>query len=164
MLTTILGPLIGILGSVLPRIVNIFDRKQEIQYELELAKIRKDSQDSELDMEKIKAAISEGNSLREHDSSLDGGVFFNTLRASIRPVVTYAIFGLFLAVKSAAAYVMLSSGASVPDMLQAVWDPETAGLFSTIIAFWFGTRIWEKMDKIRANDQSSRKNRTTKTG
>ena len=29
-------------------------------------------------------------------------------------------------------------------MLQAVWDPDTMALFSTIIAFWFGSRVMEK--------------------
>jgi hypothetical protein len=33
-------------------------------------------------------------------------------------------------------------------MLQAVWDVETMALFSTIIAFWFGSRMIEKQDRI----------------
>ena len=52
---------------------------------------------------------------------------------------------MFVAVKVAAAYVMLSTGQSVPEMLKAVWDPDTMALFGTIMAFWFGSRVMEKM-------------------
>lgn len=146
----LLSPFFGILGSLLPSIVRIFERKQEIKYELDLAKLQIDAalQDAKvkLDIETIKANVAEGQSVRDHDKSLDGGVFLNALRASIRPVITYLFFFLFCAVKIAAAYTMIAAGQSVPEMLAAVWDVETMSLFSTIIAFWFGSRMMEKMD------------------
>jgi hypothetical protein len=43
---------------------------------------------------------------------------------------------------------MLSTGQSVPAMLDAVWDAETMTLFSTIIAFWFGSRMMEKQERM----------------
>jgi hypothetical protein len=42
---------------------------------------------------------------------------------------------------------MIKTGQSVPEMLNAVWDTETMALFSTIIAFWFGSRMIEKQDR-----------------
>ena len=145
----LLSPILGIFGSLLPSIVRIFERKQELRHELELTRIR--MQEISLkgklkaDIENIKADVDEGKSVRSHDMSLDGGKFINALRASIRPVITYAFFLLFVAVKVAAAYVMLKQGQSVPEMLKAVWDAETMALFSTIIGFWFGSRVFEKM-------------------
>lgn len=148
----LLSPLFGILGSLLPSIVRIFERKQEIKYEIELTKIKLDAAERQADLqfnvEMVKASAVERQSLLDHDKSLDGGVFINALRASIRPVITYTFFFLFVAVKVAAAYVMLSTGQSVPAMLQAVWDVETMSLFSTIIAFWFGSRVMEKQERI----------------
>ncbi len=146
----LLSPLIGIFGSLLPSIVRIFERKQELKYEIELTKIKLDASleaaKANLVLEEVKADIAEGQSLRDHDKSIDGGKFLNALRASIRPVITYVFFILFVAVKVSAAYVMLSSGQSVPEMLDAVWDSETMALFATIMAFWFGSRVIEKMD------------------
>jgi hypothetical protein len=146
----ILSPLIGIFGSVIPSVVRIFERKQELKHEIELSKIKFDAAiraaESNLKLEEIKADVAEGQSIRDHDKSLDGGKFINALRASIRPVVTYLFFFLFVAVKVSAAYVMLSNGQSVPEMLKAVWDQETMALFSTIMAFWFGSRFLEKME------------------
>lgn len=136
----------------MPSIVRIFERKQEIKYEIELTKIKLDAAERQADLqfyvETVKADAVTRQSVLDHDKSLDGGKFINALRASIRPVITYTFFFLFVAVKVAAAYVMLSSGQSVPEMLNAVWDVETMSLFSTIIAFWFGSRVMEKQERI----------------
>jgi hypothetical protein len=148
----LLSPLFGILGSLLPSIVRIFERKQEIKYEIELTKIKLDAAERQADLtysiEMVKGDAQSRQSALDHDKSLDGGIFINALRASIRPVITYTFFFLFVGVKVAAAYVMLSSGQSVPEMLKAVWDVETMSLFSTIIAFWFGSRVMEKQERV----------------
>ena len=147
----LLSPLFGIFGSLLPSIVRIFERKQEIKYELDLTRLKIDAAerqaDLQFDIEAIKAHAIERQSILDHDKSLDGGQFINALRASIRPVITYSFFFLFCAVKIAAAYAMLATGQSVPEMLKAVWDVETMSLFSTIIAFWFGSRMMEKQER-----------------
>lgn len=148
----LLSPFFGIIGSLLPSIVRMFERKQEIKYEIELTKIKLDAAEKQADLdfniEMVKSDSQLRQSALDHDKSLDGGKFINALRASIRPVVTYTFFFLFVGVKIAAAYVMLSSGQSVPEMLKAVWDVETMSLFSTIIAFWFGSRVMEKQERI----------------
>ena len=148
----LLSPLFGILGSLLPSIVRMFERKQEIKYEIELTKIKLDAAERQADLnfniEMVKADSNLRQSALDHDKSIDGGKYINALRASIRPVITYTFFFLFVAVKVAAAYVMLSTGQSVPEMLKAVWDVETMSLFSTIIAFWFGSRVMEKQERI----------------
>jgi hypothetical protein len=132
--------------------VRIFERKQEIKYEIELTKIKLDAAERQADLtynvEMVKNDAVSRQSALDHDKSLDGGKFINALRASIRPVITYTFFFLFCAVKIAAAYVMIKTGQSVPEMLKAVWDVETMALFSTIIAFWFGSRVMEKQDRI----------------
>ena len=147
----LLSPLFGILGSLLPSIVRIFERKQEIKYEIELTKIKLDAAERQADLqfhvEEIKADAQSRQSALDHDKSLDGGKFINALRASIRPVITYSFFILFVAVKWAAAYTMIKNGQDIPTMLDAVWDPDTMSLFSTIVAFWFGSRVMEKQEK-----------------
>lgn len=148
----LLSPLFGILGSLLPSVVRIFERKQEIKYEIELTKIKIEAAERQADLqfnvEMVKADSQLRQSALDHDKSLDGGKFINALRASIRPVVTYTFFALFVSVKVAAAWVMIQNGDPVPEMLKAVWDIETMSLFSTIIAFWFGSRVMEKRDNI----------------
>ena len=151
-LLSLLSPLLGIFGSLLPSIVRIFERKQEMQYDIELTKLKMDAatlqSTANIDIEALKAMASEGQSVRDHDSKLDGGPLLNALRASIRPVVTYVFFIAFILIKFIALWVMIQSGTSIPDILNEVWDAETMSLFSTILAFWFGSRIMEKRDQM----------------
>jgi hypothetical protein len=146
----ILSPILGIFGSLLPHIVKIFAQRQELQHELAVTQLQmeaaKQGAKLQLDLESVKADSAEGESLRSHDASIDGGKFVNALRGLVRPFITYIFFFLFCAVKIAAAYVMIQTGQSIPEMLKAVWDTETMALFSTVIAFWFGSRTLEKMD------------------
>lgn len=137
LLTTILGAVTG----VLPAIVNIFEKKADLAHEREILKLRLESN---LTLEEAKAAYREGESLRRHDRSLDGGKFINALRASIRPVITYIFFAMFVIIKSSAAYVMLQDGVSIPVMLSAIWDEYTMAIFGAIMGFWFGSRAIEK--------------------
>jgi len=148
----LLSPFFGIIGSLLPSVVRIFERKQEIKYEIELTKIKLEAAEKQADLnfniEMVKGDSESRQSALDHDKSLDGGKFINALRASVRPVITYTFFFVFIAVKVAAAHVMLTTGQSVPEMLRAVWDLETMALFSTIIAFWFGSRVMEKQERM----------------
>ena len=145
---TLLSPFLGIVGSLLPSILKIFERKQEIQYEMEMNRLKMEAavQNAEIQIaiEDAKADVADAQSVRSYDNNVDGGRFINALKSSIRPVITYVFFTLFVAVKIAAAYVMIQQGDSIPVMLQAVWDTDTMALFGTIIAFWFGARILEK--------------------
>lgn len=151
MLTT-LATILGAVTGILPSIVKIFDRKQELQHERSMMELRlnaaKRNAEIEIAIENAKAAAVEGKSLRAHDSTLDGGKFINALRASVRPVITYVFFIMFVAIKSSAAYVMMNNGLSVPEMLHAVWDEWTMAMFGSIIGFWFGSRVFEKMNSL----------------
>jgi len=147
--------IIGFLGSFLPSLLGYFEKKQSNAHELNIKRldieIAKEKAKGDLAIENVKADVAEGQSLRQHDSSISGGLFFDTLRGSVRPTITYIFFLLFLVIKMSAAYVMLTTGQSVPEMLKAVWDPETASLFATIMAFWFGSRVFERQMQMPRN-------------
>ena len=148
MLIALLSPLFGILGSLLPSIVRIFERKQELNYEIQLNKMKMEAavQNANLQIaiENVKADIADSNSVRSYDSNIDGGVFINALRSSIRPVITYVFFFTFIAIKLIVLSVMIDQNASMVDLVKAVWDQDTMALFGAIMGFWFGSRILEK--------------------
>lgn len=67
--------------------------------------------------------------------------FWDHVRASVRPVLTYAFFALFALIKLVALYYVISiEHLSMAQALPLIWDAETSSLFAAIIAFWFGTR------------------------
>lgn len=149
MILTLLAPFLGIIGSLLPSIVRIFEMKTKFKYDLELAKIQLQAaiQNAQIQIaiEDVKADIADAESVRSFDNNIDGGRFLNALRASIRPVITYVFFIVFIAIKIAVINEMLKGNASAELIIKTVWDQDTMALFGTIIAFWFGSRILEKM-------------------
>ena len=150
---TLLGSLLGFGTSFLPEVLNYSKRGQEQKHELQRMKMeielmakRSEFKIQELDKE---AEIKEAEGLYKHDS-VDAGGFINALRGSVRPIITYAFFGLFVAIKVTA----LISLMSLPEMqlnmaLSMIWDDQTAGLFSAIMAFWFGNRAVSKYYKTK---------------
>ena len=148
---TIIGSLLGFGTSFLPEVLNYFKRGQEQKYELqrmqmemELMAKRSELNIAELDKE---AEIKETEGVYKHDN-VDAGGFINALRGSVRPIITYAFFGLFVAIKvTALLSLMNQSGVSLNMALDTIWDDQTAGLFAAIMSFWFGNRAVGKYYK-----------------
>ena len=150
---TLLGSLLGFGTSFLPEVLNYFKRGQEQKHELQRMKMeielmakRSEFKIQELDKE---AEIKEAEGLYKHDS-VDAGGFINALRGSVRPVITYAFFGLFVAIKVTALISLMNLQEMQLNMaLSMIWDDQTAGLFSAIMAFWFGNRAVSKYYKAK---------------
>ena len=150
---TIIGSLLGFGTSFLPEVLNYFKRGQEQKYELqrmqmemELMAKRSELNIAELDKE---AEIKETEGLYKHDN-VDAGGFINALRGSVRPIITYAFFGLFVAIKVTALLSLINqSGVSLNMALDTIRDDQTAGLFAAIMSFWFGNRAVSKYYKTK---------------
>ncbi len=70
----------------------------------------------------------------------------DALRASVRPIITYAFFLLFASVKGSALYVLIVvEGILLAEALPRIWDPETQALFAAAMSFWFGQRALSKL-------------------
>ena len=52
----------------------------------------------------------------------------------------YFFFLLFAFIKTMAVVVSIREGVDVSEAILACWDDNTAGVFSAILAFWFGNR------------------------
>lgn len=138
----LLASLFGLVSGLLPSVVKIFEQRSRYDYEIELTKIKIAAAQAGVE---ITSVVDEGVSLRQHDSATDGSGSMEALRASIRPVVTYFFFFLFIGVKVAAATFMFKDGYNAMDVLNSVWDSYTMAIFGAIMGFWFGTRAIGKM-------------------
>ena len=140
----------GLLSSVAPRIIGYFEQRQIDNHEIEITKLKLDGAAQQLEITKdiavVKANAEEIKSIHDSDDANDGSSFINALKASIRPVVTYSFFVMFVGIKTTVAYLLVAGGAGGMEILSAVWDIETMSLFGAIMSFWFGARILEKMD------------------
>lgn len=156
--STIVGTLVGGIASILPSIVRLYERKAELKYESEMAnlKMRQAQYEAEHQIRVVNttADANEGESLRRHDSAIDGEGFFGALRISVRPVITYVFFFTFLVVKALAIYTFIKAGGSGDwlgsalawsEIYPLIWDENTQSIFGAIMGFWFGSRTIERM-------------------
>ena len=139
----------------MPEILNYFKAGQEHKHNLERMQLEMDlmSKRSELKIQELdkQAEIKETEGLYKHDS-MDAGGFVNALRGSVRPVITYAFFGLFVAIKTVAVMTLMNEqGADLAGALNVIWDDNTAGLFAAIMSFWFGNRAVSKYYGVKNN-------------
>ena len=155
---SLLGTLLGFGTSIVPEVLGYFKQKQANEQELNMleAKAKYASQLSELKLKELdaEADIQETKSIYEHDRTIDSGAFINSLRGSVRPVITYLFFMMFICVKGVLMYALIAN--QILDWTVAIemaLDSETQAIFSAIIAFWFGNRAMSKARKYIASKE-----------
>ena len=136
--------ILGLVTSGIPHFVKYLEKGQEYKHEVELIRLRMEAAaqgiDQEVFLETIKGAVEEGKSLREHDSTLTDSRFVNILRASVRPVITYFFFFVFIGIKVAMALNMWWDDIPAKIIMEVIWDDYTTAIFGAIVGFWFGSR------------------------
>ena len=133
---TLLGSLLGFGTSLVPKVIDFFQDRADKKHELEVMTRQAEIQ---LDKTAIDANIREVETIQEHDSSLDGAPWVNTLRASVRPVITYMFFTEFVVLT-----VAVWGGWITTTEYTLIWNSETQALWAAIAAFWFGGRQFRK--------------------
>ncbi len=161
---TLLGALLGLIGSVLPQWLKLWQDKQDHKHELEMYRLTMESQkyEHEYKLQEINATadIAESAALyKASEIKLTGWTFIDGIVAlynySVRPTLTYAFFFIYAAAK-VGQYMFIISSASDMKPVATFWDtiwklytPEDMALFATIIAYWFGQRGMKyAMDRI----------------
>jgi hypothetical protein len=129
------------LSSLAPSIIQIFQKKADNEFELEKLRLSASSQEKIAD---INASAIETKSLYDNDEHFSGGSFWEAFRASVRPVITYAFFFLFVFVKVCAVAVLMKAGLQISDSLPIIWDDNTQGIFGAIMGYYFGSRAIER--------------------
>lgn len=146
---TLLGSLLGFISSTFPDLLNIWKDRADRNHELAIMDRQMDLQklnhSNRLEEIHVQADISESKALYSHASQPSGVAWVEALRATVRPMITYAFFILFATVKIAALFQLLNSGFTVADSLIIIWDGETQALFAAVMSFWFGQRALTKL-------------------
>jgi UDP-N-acetylglucosamine enolpyruvyl transferase len=146
---TLLGSLLGFISSLVPQCLKLWqdrqDRKQELAIIDRQMKQARLGHQQRLEEINVQADISQSQALYQHDSQLSGSPWVESLRASVRPLITYAFFALFATIKISALYVLVvDQGWSLAVAMPEIWGEETQALFSAVLGFWFGNRSINK--------------------
>ena len=101
--------------------------------------------DFDLRLHEAMGADKEHARLVEHDISINQSTgFISGLQKSVRPVITYAFFGLFATIEITLLLEALEKGTDFSEAITLLWDDETKAIFAAVISFWFGSRAIEK--------------------
>ena len=142
----LLGSLLGFGTSFLPQILGFFQQKQEHKNKLELLRLQGEmaAQGVQLELQILdkKAEIEETRAIYTYANPSSG--FAAGLAASVRPVITYLFFALFMATKIVIMVKVTEQGGNWMDSVDLMFDDETKALFAAIISFWFGNRAVTK--------------------
>tara|TARA_R110002012_G_scaffold21607_1_gene75267 strand:- start:1104 stop:1553 length:450 start_codon:yes stop_codon:yes gene_type:complete len=140
---SLLGSLLGFGTSFLPKVMDYFQDRSDKAHELQVMEVQirqqKELASQKLEMVNVEADIREIEALQK-SMQPTGVAWVDGLRGSVRPVITYAFFGLFVFVEVSAYLSLTAAGVSGLDAVNAVWDEDTKALFAAVIAFWFGGR------------------------
>lgn len=144
---TLIGSLIGFLSSALPDILSLFRERQDRKHELAILALQieqqKNGHQQRLEAIEVEGDIAQQQALYQFDNQ-PTNTWIDGLRASVRPVLTYGFFGLFVYVKVNSLTILLNLGLPFDVAVLRLWDAETQGLFSAIVSFWFGNRTFNK--------------------
>ena len=154
--TGILGSLFGGLFRLFPEVLKFFDKKNERVHELSMFRIQTDLEKlrgefrveeryvdySVAQMEAIKAAAeAEGKIAGQSYKWVSAAV------ALVRPTITYAMFGMYVAVKFTFIAYGLAIGNDWMPVLAKNWTNEDVGILMMILTFHFVGRPIEKYNK-----------------
>ena len=156
--------ILGFLSNFVPDILGYFKDREANKHSLAVAKLeaaaaasaRKDELEamvkrSQLNLEEAAQQAEHEYSLAEladvQDARADVkpvGGFIDKLRASVRPVYTYAFFGLYMGIKVVVGLSAYTQGVEAPVVASLLWTALDAEIFGAITGFWFGGRVREK--------------------
>ena len=160
---TILGSLLGFATSTVPSLIDFFKDKEVQSNKMEEFKLQIEAKKQGIDLDikllDAKKELEEHKLLLAHDTSLGHQTgFINSLRAFVRPFITYTFFITFIGVKVVLVYHAIIVGDDLNAVMDVVWDAETEGLFAAVVSFWFGSRAMPaiKSDRYHHSNRQSK--------
>lgn len=159
----LVSALLGFISSATPEFIKLFRDGKDRAHEITLLKLQMEQaqrqqtqaavdgaaeRSAKLEAILLETAKAEQTLLNTRlKDQLTGIHWVDALAGSVRPVLTYGFFLLYVAVKLAQFHLLIEpslpwqSQLSLSGALVAVWTEEDVAIFSAIMAFWFGSRI-----------------------
>jgi len=152
---------LSFLAGGLPKILQIFQDRQDKKHELALVAAQKERElalaergfiaqarveEIKLDQIQAQTAGEERQALYQHDIEIGKGAsqWMINLRASVRPVVTYIFVLELVALNVAGVWYAYTTGIPFSIAMDNVFSDDEMLILSSIIAFWFGTQAFNK--------------------
>ena len=154
--TGILGSVCGGLFRLAPEVLKFFDKANDRRHELAMFQIQTDLEKTRGENKITERYVDHGvaqldaiqMAFKEQDDIASRSYrWVAALSALVRPLVTYALFGLYVGVKVVVISYAYSKNADWAQVLQTNWTVEDFGMLNMILTFWFVGRSIEKYKK-----------------
>lgn len=146
--SSILGGLAGGLFRLVPEVFKYFDAKNERQHELAM-------QDKQLEFLKVQGSqkVEEAKVYQETidiqalsdvlvaQARTTGNFVVDFMNTLVRPLVTYVLLCLYIAVKYTTAMALHNQGIDALTIAKTLYTPDDQALFWGILNFWFLDRV-----------------------
>lgn len=151
--TGLLGSALGGLFRLVPEFLKIWDRKDERKHELAMFQLQTDLEKTrgEFKMEEkyVDYSIAQTQAIGEAfkqqaQDSKNSYPWVSALSALVRPVITYAIFAMYVGFKCVVIAHALSTGVPWIEVYDKHWTPDDFSMLMMILTFWFLGRPLEK--------------------
>ena len=158
---TLISTLTSFLAGGLPKLLTMFQDRQDKKHELALMAAQKEKElaliergylaqakveEIKLEQVSLQTTAEERVSLYQHDMEIGKGAsqWVINLRASVRPVITYGMFMLLVFVDVFGFYYAVHTGVAFDVALDKIWDNDTQLIWGSIVSFWFGSQAFSK--------------------
>jgi hypothetical protein len=158
---TMISTFLSFLAGGLPKILQIFQDRQDKKHELALVAAQKErelalaergflaqARVEEIKLEQIQTqtAGEERQALYQHDIEIGKGAsqWMINLRASVRPVVTYIFVLELVAINIAGVWYAYDTGVPFASAMAEVFSDDEMMILASIVSFWFGTQAFQK--------------------
>ena len=158
---TMISTFLSFLAGGLPKILTIFQDRQDKKHELALVAAQKERElalaergfiaqarveEIKLEQVQTETAGEERQALYAHDIEIGKGAsqWMINLRASVRPVVTYIFVLELVALNATGVWYAYTQGVPFAVAMDNAFSDDEMLILSSIIAFWFGTQAFAK--------------------
>ncbi len=158
----LLSAFVGFISSAVPDFLKLFRDGRDRAHEIALLKLQMEYEQQKLRVLQSENTLARNMQLQAIEmqtdaseqlalnarvkESLTGIHWVDALGGSVRPMITYAFFGLYFLVKCAQFRLLIDptlpwqNGLTMAQALVSLWTEEDVAIFSAIMAFWFGQR------------------------
>jgi len=158
---TMVSTFLSFLAGGLPKILSIFQDRQDKKHELALVAAQKERElalaergfiaqakveEIKLEQVQVQTAGEERQALYQHDMEIGKGAsqWMINLRASVRPVVTYIFVLELVAINIAGVWYAYNTGVPFAAAMAEVFSDDEMAILASIIAFHFGGRAFSQ--------------------
>ena len=158
---TLLSSLLSFLAGGVPKIFEFMQDRSDKKHELALAQMQTERElqlakegfiaqqrveEIRTDQIALQTAVQERQALYRHDIEIGKGAstWVINARAMVRPSITYGMFLLFAFVEFFGFFFAFHRDVPFEVALDILWNNDTQLIWSSVIAFWFGTQAFRK--------------------